>query len=67
VLSAQIAVLAAMKPGVSWLTCHKLAELEIIKALVAVGVLVTNVNNEGFENLYFCNQVLIMFKCSAFG
>jgi Xaa-Pro dipeptidase len=39
VLSAQRVVLEAMKPGSSWVDCHKLAEREIIRALQAVGVI----------------------------
>jgi Xaa-Pro dipeptidase len=39
VLSAQRAVLEAMKPGSSWVDCHKLAEREIIRALQSVGVI----------------------------
>lgn len=43
VLNAQRAVLAMMAPGVSWLACHQAAEREILKALVAVGCLVGDV------------------------
>jgi Xaa-Pro dipeptidase len=39
VLNAQRAVYDHMKPGNSWLTCHKLAEREIFAALLKVGVL----------------------------
>lgn len=40
VLNAQIAVLDAVKPGVSWVHCHYLAEIEIIKALLDIGILI---------------------------
>jgi len=49
VLSAQIAVLEAMKPGASWVDCHRIAELEIIKALVNVGILTLTLSTEGME------------------
>ena len=39
VLSAQKAVLEAMKPGASWAECHRLAEREIITALQLAGVI----------------------------
>ena len=39
VLSAQRVVLEAMKPGSSWVDCHKLAEREVIRALQSVGVI----------------------------
>uniref|UniRef100_A0A7S0XDB6 Xaa-Pro dipeptidase n=1 Tax=Chromulina nebulosa TaxID=96789 RepID=A0A7S0XDB6_9STRA len=39
VLAAQRIVFESAKPGFSWPTCHKLAELEIIKALVSIGIL----------------------------
>ena len=39
VLSASRAVLSAMKPGVSWLDMHRLAERRILEALLAGGVL----------------------------
>jgi len=42
VLNAQRAVLDMMCPGVSWPDCHKAAELEIIKALQGLGVLVSS-------------------------
>lgn len=39
VLAAQVAVMKAAKPGASWPHCHHLAELEIIKALLGLGIL----------------------------
>ena len=39
VLSAQRVVLEAMKPGSSWVDCHKIAEREVIRALQSVGVI----------------------------
>ena len=39
VLNAQVAVLNAMRPGVSWVDCHLLAEKEVLKGLVTLGVL----------------------------
>jgi len=38
VLKAQIAVYNKMKPGVSWIDCHKTAELELLKALTEIGL-----------------------------
>ena len=38
VLNAQRAVIAMMRPGVSWVDCHKKAEMEILKGLYRVGV-----------------------------
>lgn len=38
-LNAQVAVLNAMRPGVSWVDCHLLAEREVLMALVNLGVL----------------------------
>jgi len=40
VLNAQRAVLDAMRPGVAWPDCHRLAEAEIVKALLELGILV---------------------------
>lgn len=40
VLAAQRVVLEAIRPGVSWVLCHELAEREILKALIFLGVLV---------------------------
>ena len=34
VLNAQRRVIGMLKPGVSWVDCHKAAEAEIIKALI---------------------------------
>jgi len=39
VLNAQRAVLALMEPGTPWPSCHRTAEVEIIKALQTAGVL----------------------------
>ncbi len=39
VLAAQSAVYALMVPGAAWTACHSAAEAEIIKSLLAVGVL----------------------------
>ena len=39
VLDAQLAVIGALKPGVSWADMHRLAERTILRALVAAGVL----------------------------
>jgi len=40
VLNAQRKVIGMLKPGVSWLDCHKAAEGEIIRALQKLGVVV---------------------------
>jgi Xaa-Pro dipeptidase len=39
VLNAQGAVMQMMKPGVSWVDCHRAAEREILSALLQLGVL----------------------------
>ncbi len=39
VLAAQVKVIAMLKPGVSWLECHRAAEREILKGLIGCGVL----------------------------
>jgi Xaa-Pro dipeptidase len=39
VLSAQRVVYEAMKPGTSWVDCHRLAEREILSALQGLGIL----------------------------
>jgi len=39
VLAAQRAVLKAMGPGVSWVDMHLLAEREVLRALLSLGVL----------------------------
>lgn len=49
VLNAQRRVMAMMHPGVRWTDCHKAAEEEVLKALVAVGVLIGDVH-EMLEN-----------------
>ena len=40
VLNAQIVVYNMMRPGVSWVACHKAAEACILKALVDIGIVV---------------------------
>ncbi len=40
VLNAQREVLGMVKPGVSWLDCHKAAEGAILKALIGLGIVV---------------------------
>jgi len=40
VLNAQRRVIGMLKPGVSWVDCHKAAEAEIIKALITLGIIV---------------------------
>ncbi|KAL7560380.1 hypothetical protein ACA910_002339 [Epithemia clementina (nom. ined.)] len=50
VLSAQKAVYEMIKPGVSWVDCHKTAELEILKGLHSIGIVKTN-DNISLEDL----------------
>lgn len=38
-LNAQRAVLRLMVPGTSWLDCHRAAFHEIVRALLAIGIL----------------------------
>ena len=38
VLHAQIVVYQMMRPGVSWVACHKAAEATIVQALVDIGI-----------------------------
>ena len=40
VLNAQVAVYNMLRPGVSWVACHKAAELEILKKLVEIGLVI---------------------------
>lgn len=40
VLNAQVAVFKMLKPGVSWVDCHKAAELEILRKLAEIGLVV---------------------------
>lgn len=40
VLQAQIEVYRMVKPGVSWVSCHKEAEKAIIRALVDIGIVI---------------------------
>ncbi len=49
VLNAQIAVAAMMKPGVSWVDCHRAAEREVLAALQRVGVLVGDASLEELQ------------------
>lgn len=51
VLSAQRAVLAHMRPGFSWADCHRLAEREILKALLGIGFLQNGTVDEFMEHL----------------
>ena len=46
VLNAQRRVIGMLKPGVSWVECHKAAEEEIITALIELGVVVLNADSE---------------------
>jgi Xaa-Pro dipeptidase len=39
VLDAQRAVIAMIRPGVSWVDCHKAAEIEILKGLYKIGII----------------------------
>jgi Xaa-Pro dipeptidase len=43
VLNAQRAVMAMIRPGVSWVDCHKAAERETLSALTTAGVLTGDV------------------------
>ena len=40
VLNAQVAVYNMLRPGVSWVDCHKTAELEILRKLSEIGLVV---------------------------
>lgn len=40
VLAAQVAVLRMMVPGISWVDCHRAAEVEILKSLLALGIII---------------------------
>lgn len=42
VLNAQVAVYNLMKPGVSWVACHKVAEMEILKVLIDIGLVLND-------------------------
>eukprot|EP00594_Rhizosolenia_setigera_P003419 CAMPEP_0178943842 /NCGR_PEP_ID=MMETSP0789-20121207/2813_1 /TAXON_ID=3005 /ORGANISM="Rhizosolenia setigera, Strain CCMP 1694" /LENGTH=492 /DNA_ID=CAMNT_0020623485 /DNA_START=84 /DNA_END=1562 /DNA_ORIENTATION=+ len=46
VLNAQKAVMQMLRPGVSWVACHKAAEKQILLALVKVGIVNIPSNNE---------------------
>lgn len=59
VLHAQRAVIGAMKPGVSWPACHKMAEKEILIALVKAGILI-NASN-GIDELIHAGLGAIFF------
>lgn len=48
-MAAQRAVLDAMRPGVEWSTCHKLAERAILQALLEIGVIVAGSSLEDLE------------------
>uniref|UniRef100_A0A7S4JPZ6 Xaa-Pro dipeptidase n=1 Tax=Odontella aurita TaxID=265563 RepID=A0A7S4JPZ6_9STRA len=41
VLNAQRAVYSMLKPGVSWVDCHKAAEAAILRSLVEIGIVVS--------------------------
>jgi len=41
VLDAQRLVISMIKPGISWTECHKAAEGEILKALIALGLVLS--------------------------
>ena len=40
VLNAQRKVIDMLKPGVSWVDCHKAAEAEILKAMIDLGIVI---------------------------
>lgn len=40
VLNAQVAVMHIAQPGESWVRCHHVAQIEIIKSLIDVGILI---------------------------
>jgi Xaa-Pro dipeptidase len=44
VLDAQVAVYAMMRPGVSWVDCHKTAERTLLSALIQAGLVVLPAN-----------------------
>jgi len=48
-VQAQIAVYNLIRPGVSWVDCHKAAEAAIIKGLVGIGLVIPG--DESIEGL----------------
>eukprot|EP01041_Mallomonas_annulata_P004171 gene4171-8290_t len=56
VLAAQRAVFEAIRPGVSWFHCHRLAERQILLALVTAGVLIGDV-----EDMVACDLGAVFF------
>lgn len=69
VLNAQTAVLAAMRPGFSWPDCHKIAEREIIKNLLAIGILVNGTEDElavaGMGAIFFPHGLGHLIGCDT--
>eukprot|EP00804_Cyclotella_cryptica_P013023 CCRYP_002350-RB/>CCRYP_002350-RB protein AED:0.23 eAED:0.23 QI:52/1/1/1/0.5/0.66/3/43/566 len=51
VLNAQIAVIQRLKPGVGWVDMHRVAEREILRGLLACGVLVTGGEEEDVDKV----------------
>jgi Xaa-Pro dipeptidase len=50
VLSAQRAVLGSMRPGASWIDCHRVAEIEILTALQGLGIIRSGFTIEELAN-----------------
>jgi len=57
VLAAQLAVLKMMVPGTSWIDCHKAAEVEILKSLLAIGI----IHNGSIEELVAASIGAVFF------
>jgi Xaa-Pro dipeptidase len=51
VLAAQVSVMKELKPGVSWLDMHRVAEREILKGLIGCGVLTTGSESQSEEDI----------------
>jgi Xaa-Pro dipeptidase len=64
VLNAQVAVYQMMKPGVSWVACHKAAEMEILKVLVDIGLVV--IINDGGDHKRTLEELVEMRLCAVF-
>ena len=50
VMNAQVAVYNMLQPGVSWVDCHKAAELEILRKLAEIGLVVPGDNTLAFDS-----------------
>ena len=69
VLAAQTIVMKTAKPGVSWALCHHLAQIEILKGLLSIGLLKGKTAEEladlGIGGIFFSHGLGHLIGCDT--